>query len=133
MGPKAALILEKPITTELNFSNFDPTIILRLHSLLSGIDIFHLTEKYDYNIFKGELRVISLIIPSDLKSLINNLQSSDKEKVIQDWHRSQEVKLCAWTSTQTEIYLFSLTEACKNNPESIQVNMHFDAVPPFCA
>lgn len=131
MGVKTALI-EKPITTELNFTNFDPTIILRLHSILSGVDIFHLTERYDYNVFKSNFRVISMIIPTDMKSLLLNLMPSKKELLLQKWHSSQEVKLCGWSSTQTEINLFSLTEASKKDSDYIQLNMHLDTIPPFC-
>ncbi|MCM8542572.1 MAG: hypothetical protein NE328_20045 [Lentisphaeraceae bacterium] len=137
MGADSALSTDlcyhEPLSIEINFCNFDPTIILRLHSILSGTDIFHLTERYDYNIFKGKQRVITMVIPEDLKNLLLKINDSSREQILKSWHSSQEVNLCNWTETQTEIYLFALTESCKKSADHVKINMHLDKKPPFCA
>ena len=129
----SALYYQESTSTEINLCNFDPTIILRLHSILSKTDIFHLTERYDYHIFKGAQRVITMVLPDDLKDLLRDISESEKEQTLRAWHNSQEVRLCNWTETQTEVYLFALTEPCKKSDEKIKINMHLDNKPPFCA
>ena len=118
---------------EVNLSNIDPTVILKLHSILSGVDVFNLTNDYDYCISNRDQKVIQMAIPNDLKRLIAGIKEQDKSEIVSAWTRSQEVTLCNWTETQTEVYLFTLIEACRKNTGLIKLNMFVDSKPPFCS
>ena len=120
LGPKRAT------GSDVTFINMDPTIIIRLHSIISGADIFKLSRQYDYNVKEKSKKIISMDIPNDMVKRLRGLTNIEIENVLYTWKESKEVSLSAWSKSQTEVYLHSLISSCKKGATQIHILMHLD-------
>ena len=112
-----------------NYKDMDPTIILRLHSILTGLDVFHLSEEYDYKVREDSNNVYSLKIPSELVQELAKIDADNIDKILYEWKKSQEVRLSSWTLPQTATNLCSLINQCRTNDRNITIKMHLHEKP----
>lgn len=112
--------------SDATFTNMDPTIIMRLHSIISGADIFQLSRNYDYHVKENSNKVISMDIPNDMVKRLKGLTNIEIENVLSAWKDSEEVRLSAWSKSQTEVYLHSLISSCKKGAAQIHILMHLN-------
>ena len=90
-------------------NSIDPTIITRLHSLLSGRDIFYLTNKHDYEVTFETPKIVSMKLPKSMITALLDVKV-DIYTLTKYWYASEEVKLANWSYSKTKRYLESLTE-----------------------
>ena len=134
MGTKKVLPSQQNRSeADVNFSKMDPTIILRLHSIISGLDVFQLKEKFDYKIRKSSQKIISMNIPAEMVNELRGLTNIELEPVLSQWRNSKEVKLSQWTKSRAEVYLHSLLNSSKQNFATININMHLNEEPIACS
>lgn len=134
MGESAVLstaMYNEPLLTSLNLSNIDPTIIKRLHAILSGQDIFEISEKSQYKISTVSSGVIKIVLPENLKKLILEIKNSKIDRIAHEWLKSAEVNLSQWSKLKTVRYLEKLIEYCKSVEGPVSVNMHLSQKLPF--
>lgn len=134
MGDSAVLsaaILNEPLLSSLNLSNIDPTIIKRLHAILSGQDIFEISERSNYKISTVANGVIKLDLPDDLKNLVLQIKSSKIDQIAHEWLKSAEVNLSQWSKLKTVRYLEKIIEYCQSVEGPVSVNMHLSQKLPF--
>ena len=136
MGVSATLssiiFCDEQLSSDLKFSNMDPTTILKLHSILSGLDTFELNKTYDYELSEISPSVISMTLPNNLICFLRELQTASKAEVLLEWHQSQEVRLNNWGELQTAMNLDSLIDACRKHKESFKIEMFLNQKPSFC-
>lgn len=131
--PSAAFCSKTIPEVDIHFTNMDPTIILKLHSIITEIDIFQLSQKYDYHVKKDGQKIISMDIPKDMVKRLKGLANIEIENVLNKWRNSEEVKLSAWSKSKTEVYLHSLISSCRKNVEEIHIIMHINEKPNLSA
>jgi len=112
-----------------NYTDMDPTIILRLHSILTGLDIFHLSEEFDYKVSEDSNNVYSLKIPNELVQELAKIDVNNIDDILYQWNKSQEVRLSAWSLPQTATNLCSLINQCRTSDRSITIKMHLNDKP----
>ena len=78
------------------FEDIDPTIIIRLHSILCDKDLFILNNDEDYSITRLKPNLISMKLPIDMQKALIDLDEESIWAVANIWHSSIEVKLCKW-------------------------------------
>ena len=91
----------------ISLEHLDPTVVLRLHSIISGKDIFTLKKLYDYQIKRISETDATMVLPQDMILKISAVSS--KKTILNLWYSSIEVCLNKWT----------LKEAKKNYREII--------------
>ncbi len=134
MGIKNSIVSSESVPElNMNFTNMDPTIIMKLHSIISGFDIFQLSQKYDYHVKKDGEKIISMDIPKDMVKRLKGLANIEIDNVLNKWKNSEEVKISAWSKTKTEVYLHSLICSCRKNVDSIHVIIHLSEKSPALA
>ena len=87
------------------FSNMDPTVIIKIHSIVSGKDIVELQKSYDYEIKKISDDTVSMLIPDDFINKLKSLSKSRFKNATQEWLNSTEVKMNAYSFDDCEEYL----------------------------
>jgi hypothetical protein len=80
-------------------TNIDPTVIIRLHSILADIDIFYLTQQDIYSIQHHSKLIYSMRLPADFRELVKKIK--DINKIAVEWSNSHEVTLYGWTLEKT--------------------------------
>ena len=105
-------------------SGIDPTTLTVLESILSGEDFYNIHERGEYEIIKkiDEVDDNSPMFVSSSKALIDCLKiltSTQKQKVLRNWCKTQEMTLYGWTPEKAERIIDWLIETShnKNSPE----------------
>jgi len=125
------ILCDDQVSSDLKFSDMDPTTILKLHSILSGLDTFELSKKYDYQLSEESSSVISMTLPNNLVCYLRELQTVNKVSVLLEWHKSQEVRLNNWEELQTSMNLESLMEAARKHKSPFKIEMFLNRKPSF--
>lgn len=82
--------------------NTDPTIIIRLYSILTGKDIFSLKNEFNYVINRISSNQVEMIISKDFSDELKKVSNHQSQEVIGDWYLSTEVALNGWGIKETE-------------------------------
>lgn len=101
---------------EESFKDIDPTIVLRLHSVISGIDIFKLKKKYNYEVKRIDAENGVMLLPEIFVTDICKLNANDFPNILKLWHRSIEVKINNWEEKEAQLKFDKIVNFCKHSP-----------------
>ena len=108
-------------TNSLNINDLDPTGVMRLHSILTGLDIFELTLKYNYNPRPCSDMRYELQIPDKLRLMITDIKENDIKELAGLWNQSREIQLYGWSLKQTEQNIRLLIDFCSHETTSLLI------------
>ena len=110
---KTLLTTGQKQTETIELRDFDPTILLRLHSILSKKDIFTLKSRYNYKLKWINDETVSLEIPDDMIKICNSLNNEDFHDLIKNWYLSTEVAINGWGIKKTQKNFVNILNLCK--------------------
>ena len=106
---------------ENTFKQLDPTVIIRLHSILSQKDIFTLSNLVDYSVTYESEKLLSLKLPTEILRELQNLNLNETYFVAEKWCSSKEVKLYNWTMDKCYSELLALLELANHNKSDAKI------------
>lgn len=86
----------------------DPTILLRLHSIMSGQDIFTLAERYNYNGTVLNNKLIYLTLSEDFINLLISINENNFYDISQKLCTSPEALLHDWDIPTAKHFIYRL-------------------------
>ena len=94
------------------FKKLDPTVILRLHSILSGLDIFELRKKFEYEIERTSKEYVQMTLPNSLVQLLKKLTKEDSHNILEKWYLSIEVAMNNWDIYEAQQKFKAIKDLC---------------------
>jgi len=94
------------------FNKLDPTVILRLHSILSGIDIFELNKKFEYEIERTSKENVQMTLPNNFVQLLKKLTKEDSHHILEKWYLSIEVAMNDWGISEAQGKFKAIKDLC---------------------
>lgn len=112
------LFLLKDRQKSNTFNYLDPTVIVRLHSIISDKDIFTLCNVVDYKVKYESETLLSMKLPKSMLESLQKLNLTKLYSISEKWCNSKEVKLYNWTIDRCHDHLVCLLDIA-NNPNPI--------------
>ena len=119
------LFLLKDRQESNTFHYLDPTVIIRLHSIISGKDIFTLSNLVDYKINYESETLISMKLPNNMLKSLRMLNLDLIYSVSEKWYNSKEVKLYDWDINECQKYLLSLMNITKTPTSNSKIYLQY--------
>ena len=127
MGNDTFVLSSLPAEKSSLFLNMDPTVMLRLHSILSNKDIFILKGLYDYSVKIETDGTVSMKLPSDMLESLGNLNIHEQVHATKRWMESKEVRLNSWTFCQCKENFLKLLRFAKLGRNKIKMSLNYSA------
>ena len=110
------------------FTDMDPTVLVRLHSILTNRDVFILNSQNDYSIKIETSGLISMKLPADMIAALKNLNSIKHSQITKKWLDSKEVRLNRWDVTQCREKLNRLTRLANQGRDKIVMSLNTEVM-----